>query len=91
MKKSKTDWDRVDAMTDDEIDYTDSPEATEEMFALMTIREPHKKSIHIRLDSELINFFKSHSKRYQTKINEVLKAYKAAVERKELTQTIINL
>ena len=40
--KSQTDWARVDAMTDDEIDYTDCPEATEEMFGRMTAREPEK-------------------------------------------------
>jgi uncharacterized protein (DUF4415 family) len=82
--QSKTNWDRVNKLTDETIDYSDSPEVTEEFFKIMTIREPNKKSIHIRLDSEVINFFKSHSKRYQTKINEVLKAYKLAVERQEL-------
>ena len=41
--KSQTDWARVDAMTDEEIDYTDIPEATEEMFARMTKRKFAKK------------------------------------------------
>lgn len=71
--KSKTDWDKVDAMTDDEIDYTDSPEITEAMFKVMRKYEPPKKiTVNLRMDSEIVDFFKKHSKQYQTKINEVL-------------------
>lgn len=31
--KSQTDWQRLDAMTDEEIDFSDCPEITPEMFA----------------------------------------------------------
>lgn len=41
-------------MTDDEIDYTYSPEATEEMFALMAARKPEKVKVNLR------TFTKSH-------------------------------
>ena len=40
----KTDWERVDALTDDEIDYSDSPEITEEMFKVMRKFEAIRKS-----------------------------------------------
>lgn len=30
---SRTDWERIDAMTDDEIDVSDSPPLTDEFFA----------------------------------------------------------
>ena len=36
-RTSKTNWAKVDAITDEEIDYTDNPEITEEMFKLMRI------------------------------------------------------
>lgn len=74
MKKSKTDWNKVDAMTDNEIDYTDSPEATEEMFALMTARMPEKVKVNLNLDREIVDFFKQHGNKYQTRINDVLLA-----------------
>ncbi|MBP9723087.1 MAG: BrnA antitoxin family protein [Gammaproteobacteria bacterium] len=75
MKKiSKTDWARIDAMTDDEIDYTDSPEVTEEMFALMTKREPEKVKVNLNLNREIVDFFKSQGSKYQTRINDVLLA-----------------
>lgn len=75
MKKtSKTNWARVDTMTDDEIDYTDSPEVTEDIFKLMTKEEPEKVMVNLRLNREVVDFFKAHSKKYQTRINEVLLA-----------------
>lgn len=69
----KSNWARVDAMTDDEIDYTDSPEITEAMFKAMRKYEPIEKvAVNLRMDKEIVDFFKEHSKQYQTKINEVL-------------------
>jgi uncharacterized protein (DUF4415 family) len=73
---SKTNWAKVDAMTDEEIDYTDSPEVTEEMFKLMHKYEPSKKiTVNLRMDKEIVDFFKEHSHKYHTKINEVLAAF----------------
>jgi uncharacterized protein (DUF4415 family) len=73
MKKhSKTDWARVNALTDDTIDYSDSPEVTEEFFKIMTKRDPEKVLVNLRLNREIVDFFKEHSNKYQTKINEVL-------------------
>ena len=46
------------------------------------IRKPiHKKPVTLRLDDDLIGFFKQTSKKYQTKINDVLRAYKMAYEK----------
>lgn len=80
----KTNWKKVDSLKDSDIDYTDSPEVTEEMLKEMTFRESIKKGIFIKLDTELIEFFKQYSKHYQTKINRVLLAYKNAFERRRL-------
>jgi uncharacterized protein (DUF4415 family) len=71
---SKTNWLKVDTMTDDEIDYTNSPEVTEDLFKLMTKEEPEKVTVNLKLDREIVDFFKTHSKKYQTRINEVLRA-----------------
>lgn len=38
LNKSLTDWERIDAMTDEEIDFSDSPEITPEMFAKAVVR-----------------------------------------------------
>lgn len=75
MKKhSKTDWARVDALTDRQIDYSDSAEVPEELFQLMTKEEPEKVTVNLRLNREVVDFFKKNSQKYQTRINEVLLA-----------------
>jgi hypothetical protein len=47
---SKTDWARIDAMTDDEIDTSDIPPLTDEFFAKAKLRIPASKiqTVHIR-------------------------------------------
>jgi hypothetical protein len=37
--KSLTNWDRLSAMTDEDIDFSDSPEATPEMFANAIVKK----------------------------------------------------
>jgi uncharacterized protein (DUF4415 family) len=86
MKKSKTNWDKVDAMTDNEIDYTDSPEATEEMFALMTARKPEKVKVNLNLNREIIDFFKQQGNKYQTRINDVLLAMVHKYKKAQIVQ-----
>ena len=81
-KSSKTDWTKIDAMSDDDIDYSDSPELTEEFFKIAFIRKPtHKKPVSLRLDEDIVEFFKKINRQYQTKINDVLRAYKIAYEK----------
>lgn len=36
--KSETDWERLDAMTDEDIDFSDCPEITPELFAKAIVR-----------------------------------------------------
>jgi hypothetical protein len=54
MNKSETDWVRIDAMSDEDIDFSDCPEATLEMFAKAVVRRAHKSqasAILLRRDS----------------------------------------
>jgi uncharacterized protein (DUF4415 family) len=67
-------------MTDDEIDFSDVDEITPEMFAQAVVRRglkpaPKKQQITLRVDSDVIKWFKSHGRGYQTKINDLLRAY----------------
>ena len=65
------------------IDYSDSPELSDEWF-LCAAREGHlatapvKKPISIKLDADVLDYFKSEGSRYQTHINAVLRAYMQA-------------
>jgi len=69
-------WDRIDAMSDEDIDTSDIPPLDEEFFANAQIRMPKtKETVTIRLDSDVVSWFKGQGKGYQTRINAVLKTY----------------
>lgn len=76
------DWDKVDAIPENTYNYDDAPELTEEFLKIAFIRKPtHKKPVSLRLDEDIVEFFKKINKQYQTKINDVLRAYKIAYEK----------
>jgi uncharacterized protein (DUF4415 family) len=66
-------------MPDEEIDYSDIPPLDDEFFktAKLVKRRPRTEQISIRVDSEILEWFKSHAqeKGYQTLINDVLRTY----------------
>jgi uncharacterized protein (DUF4415 family) len=78
-KPSKTDWARVDATKDSEIDYSEIPELDKEFFRKAVLRMPEPKTtVTIRLDREVLNWFKREGRGYQTRINALLRAYMEA-------------
>ena len=85
LKKSGTDLERLDNMTDDEIDFSDIPEVTPEMFAKGIVQrglQPiTKRQLTLRLDSDVIDWFKKQGHGYQTKMNALLRAYMQEHER----------
>lgn len=66
----------VAAMPDERIDYSDAPPLPNAVWikAVDAISEP-KKQVTLRIDADVIDFFKHTGKRYQTRINAVLRAY----------------
>ena len=83
LPASRTDWRRVDALRDRDIDLSDTPEITPEMFARAIVRKglkpvPRKMQLTLRLDDDVVSWFRAQGRGYQTRINAVLKAYKEA-------------
>lgn len=79
-KKSRTDWKRVDALKDEDIDLSDAPEVSPEMFARAIVRRglkpvSRKAQLTLRVDSDVLNWFRKQGQGYQTKINALLRAY----------------
>ena len=74
-KQTRTDWKRIEAMKDEEIDLTDSPELDATFFQEAVLWPGHKKQITLRLDPDVVDFFKGQGKGYQTAINRVLRKY----------------
>ena len=85
-KNSKTDWKRLDAMKDEDIDFSDIPEVTPEMFARAVLRRnfkpiPRKTQLTLRVDSDVVDWYKKQGRGYQTRINSLLRAYMIEVQR----------
>ena len=58
---SKTDWNRIDAMSDDEIDTSDIPPLTDEFFSKAKLRMTSSslETVAIRVDPETLSWFQS--------------------------------
>jgi len=75
-KSIKSDLARIDALKDGDIDYSDIPRLDDSFFKRPAVQLPQpKKSITIRIDPEVLEWFRAKGTRYQTRINAVLKAY----------------
>ena len=89
--KGNTDWEKVDKLTDAMIEHQiavhhDAAEAlATEWFRKATWVKPKKKGINLRLDSDILTFFKSQGSGYQTRINQVLRAFVEAHRQTILT------
>jgi uncharacterized protein (DUF4415 family) len=77
-KVSKTDWERLAKMKDKEIDFSDIPELDEAFFKNAVVSMPAKKPVTLRLDDDVLEWFKGQGQGYQTRINQLLRKYMEA-------------
>ena len=80
-RSSKTDWERIDAMRDEDIDYSDIPKMGPDFFANAILWPGPKEQITLRLDPDVLKFFRKSGRGYQTTINAVLRKYMEAQQR----------
>jgi len=86
-EKTLTDWARVDALTDEDIERAmrDDPDWADLIdvdWSKAEIVIPRaKKAISIRLDEDIVDFFQATGKGYQTRINAVLRHFIAEQKR----------
>lgn len=79
----------LEAMRDEEIDTGDIPEISAAQWRLAeqgSLYRPLKQSITIRLDADVLSWFKAHAAGtgYQTEINAVLRQHISSQEQKRL-------
>jgi uncharacterized protein (DUF4415 family) len=82
--ESRTNWRRVAEMTEAELEASiaaDPDDIHEELDWTKAIKglPPPKKHINIRLDADVLDWFRKTGKGYQTRINNVLRAYVESV------------
>lgn len=75
-KQSRTNWVKVDAVQDNGLDYAEIPEQDSAFFKNAVLRMPEPKStVTMRVDKDVLEWFKAQGKGYQTRINVLLRTY----------------
>jgi uncharacterized protein (DUF4415 family) len=87
-RKGKTDWARLRHQTDEDIaravasDPDAAPLADAEWVSAARVVAPERKQpVYLRLDGDVVRWFKESGPKYQTRINAVLRAYVGAHRR----------
>ena len=76
---SKTDWARIDAMSDEDIDTSDIPPLSQEFFAKAKLRMPKSTvTISVQVDSETFAWFQSQGEIAEQQMSVALKIYAEA-------------
>jgi uncharacterized protein (DUF4415 family) len=81
-KSISSDLKKLDNIKDKDINYDDIPPLDESFFKKEVVILPKKKdSITLRIDHEVLEYFKHQGRGYQTHINAVLKFYVLAKQK----------
>jgi uncharacterized protein (DUF4415 family) len=75
-----TDWAKFDVMTEEQLEASiaaDPDDVHEELDWTQAVRglPPRKEHINIRIDADVLDWFRRTGKGYQTRINNVLRAF----------------
>jgi uncharacterized protein (DUF4415 family) len=78
-RKSLTDWGKVDKKSDGDADTSDIQLLESAFFKNAELHmRPNKQSLTVRLDVDVLKWFRNQGKGYQTKINAILRLYMEA-------------
>ena len=78
--ESRTDWAAVEGMTEEQLEASiaaDPDDVHEPIDWTRAVKgiPPRKRDIHIRLDEDVLDWFRQAGRGYQTRINNVLRAF----------------
>ena len=78
-RHSETNWERVDAMTDEDIDTSDIPPLTDSFFKRAKVRLPKRLvAMTVQVDADVLDWFKAQGDDYEQRINAALRIYAEA-------------
>jgi uncharacterized protein (DUF4415 family) len=76
---SRTDWARIDALTEDEIDTSDIPPLPEAFFANAKWQMPSEEvTVTVPVDRDTLAWFKAQGKTYRRRMMAALRIYAEA-------------
>lgn len=73
--KLKTNWKEFDRLSDGDIDYSEIPPLDDRYFQEAVVWPGTKKQVTLRIDPDVLYFFRKQGKGYQTTMNAVLRKY----------------
>jgi len=76
MKRRSAELAYLENLADEDIDLSDGPEITDWTGAERgKFYRPEKQAVTIRLDADVVDWFKGRETKYQTAVNRVLREY----------------
>lgn len=79
MTISKERLDELRKLRDEDIDYSDIPELDDSFWENAVLTIPVKKKVvSLRIDQDVLDWFKADGRGYQTRMNAVLRSYMEA-------------
>lgn len=73
-KKSETDWSRVDALADEDIDTSESPVLDEAFFERAELHLPAQQAVTLHVDADVLAWFQAQGDP-QARISAALRLY----------------
>ncbi|HXF39260.1 MAG TPA: BrnA antitoxin family protein [Blastocatellia bacterium] len=75
-KPSQTDWERIEKLTDEEIDTSDIRPLDDTFFAKASLRIPRSQvPVTMHVDADLLDWFKAQGEEFENVINAALRSY----------------
>lgn len=75
-RSSKTDWEQLAKMPDEEIDYSDIPPLPETFFKRARVWHPESKvKVTVEVDSDILEWFKTEDADWQARMETALRLY----------------
>ena len=76
QKQSRTDWAALEAMSDEEIDYSDIPPLPDAFFQRAKLWRPQPKvTVTVEMDADILEWFKAETTDWQAQIQMALRTY----------------
>ncbi len=88
-KHSQTDWQKLEAMTDEEIDYSDIPPLDDDFFARATLRLPQQPQVVVtmQVDPDVFAWFDAQADGWERRIRAALRIYVEAHKEQQPAST----
>ena len=80
IREDRTDWARVDAMTEEELERNIAADPDSDLPGVdwtkgRLVLPQRKQSVHLRVDPDVLHWFRQQGRGYLTRMNAVLRAY----------------